>query len=496
MRIVKTIPLLALLCLSLGCGRYNMENVQIAFANNDYDGALIQLDAGGKRKAKLPYLMERGLIAHYGNRFHESNRTFDLAEVTSDDLYTKSISREALSLVTSDRIRAYAGSQYERLLIHYYRAFNYVYLNLPDEALVECRKAGRLLQYYADADEDYEFVGAAFIAYLSGILYEWAGDWNDAYIAYRWAEKAYRQYEESMGLPFPRDVGESLVRLSGRLGFREEFEKYAATYGVPPEGDPDAGELILLYESGFAPQKHEENLILPILTTDTFFKDEDEEDEDEQKEKEDAKDDKGGAVDGVADAQGEEGAAADDEANARDEEELRAYADVLTKRRGRQYKEVEVEYILRLAIPTYRSNRPRLNGVDADTTYGRVAGVLVEDVEAVAMKAFEQELPTIMLRTVVRGILKYLGFRVANKKSEAAGQIFNLLNVATESADTRSWQTLPNQIFLVRMRLPEGSHDITLSFSDRANRPVKTDTLPGIVIRKHDKTFMNYRTFQ
>ena len=86
---------------------------------------------------------------------------------------------------------------------------------MPDDALVECRKASRLLQFYADADENYEFVGAAFIAYLSGILYEWAGDWDDAFIAYRWAERAYNQYEESLGVPFPQGCG-GVARASRR----------------------------------------------------------------------------------------------------------------------------------------------------------------------------------------------------------------------------------------------------------------------------------------
>ncbi len=455
MQIVKILPLLVLLYLGLGCSPYSMEEVRIAFEQGDFDAALIELDADGKGEAKLPYLFERGLITHYGTQFDESNRTFELAEITSDDLYTKSISREAVSLLTSDNLRSYAGSQYERLLIHYYRAFNYVYLNMPDDALVECRKASRLLQFYADADENYEFVGAAFTAYLSGILYEWAGDWNDAFIAYRWAERAYKQYG-ALGVPFPQDVGESLVRLAGQLGFQEEFEKYAATYGEPPERAPNSGELILLYETGFAPFKIEENIVFPILKVDPIVQ-------------EDAD---------------------------RDEKEMREYGRTLIRRRNRRYKEVEIEYLLRVAIPAYRSNRPRIVGIDASTAHGGASGVLVEDIEAAAMKTFESELPTIMLRTVVRGVLKYLGFRRANQEGETLGKLVNLLNVATESADTRSWQTLPNQIFLVRMRLPAGTHNITLSFSDRANRRVKTDTLEDIVIRKNDKTFLNYRTFE
>ena len=456
MQTIKTLPLLVLLCLSLGCSPYSMEEVQIAFEQGDFDAALTELDADGKGQAKLPYLFERGLIAHYGDQFDESNRTFELAEITSDDLYTKSISREAVSLVTSDNLRSYAGTQYERLLIHYYRAFNYVYLNMPDDALVECRKASRLLQFYADADENYQFVGAAFLAYLSGILYEWAGDWNDAFIAYRWAERAYKQYEEVLGIPFPQDVGKSLVRLARQLSFQEEFEKYAAIYGEPSESNPDSGELILLHETGFAPFKIEENIVFPILKIDPIVQ-------------EDAD---------------------------RDEKKVREYSRTLMHRRNRRYKEVEIEYLLRVAIPAYRSNRPRIVSIDANTAYGGASGVLVEDIEVAAMRTFESELPTIMLRTVVRGVLKYLGFRRANKEGEIAGRLVNLLNVVTESADTRSWQTLPNQIFLVRMRLPAGKHNITLSFSDRANRRVKTDTLQDVVIRKNDKTFLNYRTFE
>lgn len=455
MQTSKFLLLLALLCLSFGCSPYSMEEVRLAFEQGDFDAALIELDADGKGEAKLPYLFERGLIAHYGDQFDESNRTFELAEITSDDLYTKSISREAVSLVTSDNLRAYAGSQYERLLIHYYRAFNYVYLNMPDDALVECRKASGLLQFYADADENYEFIGAAFIAYLSAILYEWAGDWNDAFIAYRWAERAYKQYG-ALGIPFPQDVGESLVRLAGKLGFQEEFERYAATYGEPPENISDSGELILLYETGFAPFKVEENIVFPILKVDPIVQ-------------EDAD---------------------------RDEKKVREYSRQLVRRRNKRYREIEIEYLLRVAIPAYRSNRPRIVGIDADTASGRASGVLVEDIEAAAMKTFESELPTIMLRTVVRGVLKYLTFRRANKEGELVGRLVNLVNVATESADTRSWQTLPNQIFLVRLRLPAGKHNIALSFSDRANRRVKTDTLENVVIRKNDTTFLNYRTFE
>ena len=444
--------LLGLLFLT-GCAPYSMKEVRLAFEEGNFEGALLHLDEGNsKEKSKLPYLFERGLIAHYANRFEESNQAFEIAEITAEDLYTKSISREALSLLTSDNLRPYAGTRYERLLVHYYRALNYVYLNLPDEALVECRRAGKLIEYYSDKDEKYNFVGGAFLAYLSGILYEWTGDINDAYISYRWAETGYQRYEKELGVPVPEDLGDALVRLARMLGFDDEAQRYAELYGEPTPAPPDSGELIIIYESGFAPQKVEENLVLPILKTDPLdFEDE--------------------------------------------SDEVWDFADTVVQRQNLQYEEVELEYLLRVAIPKYTSNRPLFSGVKAEVNNRKVHGILVEDVEGAALTTFDSEQATILLRTTVRALLKYLGFRRANKEGKLLGRLVNLVNVVTEGADTRSWETLPNQIFIVRMSLPAGIHDVKLSFLDDSNRPIGTETLQRVEIYANGKTFLNHRTF-
>ena len=485
-----------LLLFLTGCGRYSMHEIRIAFAEGKFDEALTHLDKASSKTA-LPYLFERGLLAHYGDHFEESNQALERAELLAEDLYTKSISREVAALLTSDNVRPYPGTRYERLLVHYYRALNYVYMNLPDDALVECRRAGQLLQYYADEDPTYNFAGAAFFAYLSGILYEWTGDWNDAYIAYRWAEAGYQRYEEQLGVSPPEDVGYALVRLAWLLGFNEEAERYAQLYGEPPLPAPGSGEFILIYESGFVPQKAEENLFFPIFKTDRFVHEEENEEEDE------------------------------------DEEEIWEFADEVMGRQDLQYDEVDLEYLLRVAIPVYMSNRPRLVGVEVQveprfhgdnrdgngaqistdeigvqSEIGKIPehraemesiearGVLVEDVEGTALVTFEAEQKTILLRTVARALLKYLAHRGAKEKADFLGDLVNFLNVVTERADTRSWETLPNQIFLVRMPLPPGTHDVTLSFLDEANGLVRTETLRDVKIYENGKTFLNYRTFE
>ena len=440
--------LLTLAC--AGCGRYNMEQVRETLYDGDVNGAMVSLDKMDSQAGKLPYLFERGLVAHYADQLDESNRAFELAEIISEDLYTKSISKELASLVTSDNIRPYSGTRYERLMVHYYRALNYAYQNQPDEALVECRRAGRLLQAYVDEDPSYNFIGAAFIAYLSGILYESTGDWNDAYISYRWAERAYGHYQQELGVAMPSDVGHSLVRLARRLGFGDDAEKYVERYGEPPAIAPQSGELVLFYETGFVPQREEENIVFPIFKTDSFDK----------------------------------------------EDEVWDFTGKLAKRRNIRYDESQLEYLLRVAIPRYGSDAPRFLGVQASVGQQTARGVIAEHVERAAQTTFVAEQGTILLRTVARGLLKYLAYRRANKEGRLAGLLMNALNVATERADTRAWETLPNQIHMVRMWLPPGEQDVQLNFLNGKGYQVGSHTLTGIQIRAGRKTILNHRTFE
>ena len=196
---------------------------------------------------------------------------------------------------------------------HYYRALNYVYLDQLDGALVECRRATALINYFKGEDEKYDFFGTGFLAYLSGMLFEATGEWNDAYISYKQAAEYYQNAAEKTGVEMPDDIGNALVRLTRRLGFTDEFERYRDQYGEPPEHPENYGELILFYESGYVPPKTEEALMFPILK------------------KDDVEDEK--------------------------------FVPTLIGREGLVFEDVELEYLLRVAIPTIGSHRPRFAGI-------------------------------------------------------------------------------------------------------------------------------------
>ena len=240
-----------------------MQDLQIALEAGQPEKAYADLQKNAPKKSDIPFLFELGLVAHYANHFQESNAALDQAGDIAEDRYTKSLSKEAVSLVTSDQMRPYPGTRYERLLSHYYRTINYVYLNQLEGALVECRRATALINYFKGEDEKYDFFGAGFLAHLSGILFEATGEWNDAYISYKQAAAYYQNASEKTGVEMPVDIGHSLVRLARRLGFADDLERYQEQYGEFSPRPENTGELILFYESGYVPSKERGGFDVP-----------------------------------------------------------------------------------------------------------------------------------------------------------------------------------------------------------------------------------------
>ena len=400
--------------------------------------------------------MELGLAAHYANEFDISNNAFAIAEVVSEDLYTRRLSTEAAALATNDTMRPYPGSRVERLLIHYYRALNYVYDGYADGALVEARRGLRLIQYYADEDADYAYETAAFFAYYAGMLFEWAGEANDAFTAYRAAENYYSAYSASGGVKPPPDIGHRLIRLARRLNFGQEEQVFLNKYGEPPPAEQDWGELIILYESGFAPQKEETNIVIPILKGDDY--------EDEKKSEKRSR-----RMDG--------------------------YAASITAGEAIDYVEENLDYLLRVALPTLTSTPPAFTAVEASAGGVQARSVLAEDVNEAAKRTFRSELPGVLLRAVLRGVLKHKAHDAAEDKNAGLEVAVDLFNFFSENADTRSWQTLPARICVLRMRLPPGTHDVQLRFIGKKGYR-GTHTVPEVEIQPNRTALFNFRTYE
>jgi hypothetical protein len=180
------------------------------------------------------------------------------------------------------------------------------------------------------------------------------------------------------------------------------------------------------------------------------------------------------------------------------------FAHELSKRRGRPYsKQVRVKYWLKVALPVLVPEPPRYTravvrarsadqrtGTDAETV-----AWLVEDLDAHAMRAFQEEQSTLFVRAIVRALVKYAAFSAADGKDEGLGAVVNLFNVVTETADTRSWSTLPQAIWMARLDLPPGEYEIDADLFSGDGVRRATASFRGVQVRRGDMVFRNARVF-
>ena len=468
-----------------GCATYSAKlvNLRPELVEGKYDQALQTVEEQSGGKDRLLYHLERGTLLHFADRWVESNEAFAAAELLADDLYTKSISEGALSLLTNDTANSYRARPFEMAMVPYYKALNYIYLGQPDEAQVEARRSSEMLARYVDAtlegirEEDRGGLQAirnnAFMLYFSGMLFDWDGELNDAFISYRNAAAAFQANGSLLDLEIPPSLAEDLQRVAGRLGFQSDLEQVRkdcpvvfAKAEAETEGSPNTpeeyeaaaawrtgqGEVVLLLEEGFVPQKTQFRFDLPVFEGETY-----------------------------------------NDPDYWSWELYNGMGEIQALSRGRK-----VEYWVSVAVPQMNEQPRTIAGarVSAGIAGSHALTCQVENLNEAALITFEAEKPTIFFRTILRGLTKYLATRGVRKKTGTWGGLAaNLFGSVTETADTRSWLTLPRGVHLARLRLPPGRYDLKLDLLDVRGRVLESRTVSGVQVQAGDWTFVSQRVF-
>ena len=365
--------------------------------------------------------------------------------------------------MTSDSAIDYRATPYELAMVPYYRALNYVYLGRRGEALVEARKAEIQLREWADiaasAREDGErdavLDNNAFLHYLRAMIHEWGGETNEAYIAYKNAAQAYADAEGALALASPPWLGEDLLRTGHRLGFDTELDELRGQYPdlIPTDTVPttDSGEVVVFLELGYAPHRESNELDLPIFKADNF----------------------------------------DDDYNAWSLAVRHRY------HHGWGGRSRDIAYWLRIAMPELVDDPPLVAGarVSSGTIGSQTRTVRVEDVAGRATRQFNADFDKIMLKTIARGLAKFVAKKAADDQGKVAGFLANLVGAATERADTRGWLTLPHGIAMARLSLPPGEYDLRVDLVDVHGRTLGEQVIPAVQVRSGGWVFLSRRVF-
>jgi len=217
------------------------------------DKALKVLEDHASTKDAVLYLLNRAMLQRMSGDYEASNASFEAAKAMISRLSAVSVSEQSSTLIINDMTRSYTGDYYEQVLIHVFEALNYLAMNQPDQARVEALQLDVKLKQHGD-NSNYE---DGFARYLTGIIYEDLGEWDDAMIAYRQAYDAYRRYPQQLDMPVPQQLKFDLIRLADKVGLVDEARRYREKFDIKSVSQIPVhdGELIFLLSTGLAPLK-------------------------------------------------------------------------------------------------------------------------------------------------------------------------------------------------------------------------------------------------
>lgn len=390
-----------------------------------------------KVRDRVPYLLNLGTLQHYAGEYEASMQSLIEAEQEMRALWTKSVSGEASRFLVNETSVAYAGADFERILVYLYTALNRVAQGRIQDALVEARRADEELKRMKVAYQGEDGLGTvytqdAFMLWLVGLFYEIEGSFEDARLAYLAAAEAYREVYDRFGTEAPSYLAED-VRRAAWLAGRER---------KPPAGDEDTtewwgegwAELIVIHGNGEAPQKVEETLNAPTLD---------------------------GYLVRVA---------------------LPRFVirppkvkRVRVEAAGRAAWGAEAEPVSRIAAAQFEAQKPAI-----------VA-------RAVARAAIKYAATKAAQRAVGGG-------RKASSERRTAGALVGLLaNIAfaaNESADLRAWTTLPSEFRVARLWLPPGTHEVAVKFLGPGGEAAAPGRRMELTLEARERRVVSVRSIQ
>ena len=444
-------------CSSLATRKGFYEPITVDLRSGNYEAAVQKLEAANEsnkfaEKDRFLYFIDSGLAHFYTSRYTTSNEKLSLAEGAAEELFTKSISRAAASLLLNDNVLEYAGEDYEILYANLFKALNYLELNQFDDAFVEIRRANLKLelleQKYGDAakelqkgspqDEDrvnipydvkkVKFHNDAFARYLSMHMYAADGLMDDARIDFDMLREAFRSQPHvyDFGIPDVQYNSQnrailSVVAMAGLSPVKEALNLRIRT-------DKDLDLVQVLYDGPGKKDTEYGHFPVPISE----------------------------------------------------------------------------DYYFKFAIPVIASRPSDISRVRVFVD-NEVRGELqlLEDVGKVAEETFEAKKSLIYVRSVARAVAK--GLAAHELKEEADKKTKNgllrwlkkaAIDVGTdiiENADLRCSRFLPGRILVGDFEIEPGTYTVTVEFLDYSDAVLQYSTYTDVVVKR--RTFNLIQAF-
>ena len=338
---------------------------------------------------------------------------------------------------------------------------NFAILNKRESALVEARQTDYLLSQLNSAQGGKNtYREDAFGRFLTGMLYQEAGDIDNANVSYLLALEAYQKNQGNYGVNIPRPL--LMAAMENARAHSSQAVQRVSRYGtVKPRKLPaGAGEVILLYQAGLIPRKVEDRIVIawkdgyPYLNRMST----DQEDADTQR-----------TIDNAA--------------------------------------TIFADDSLTVSFPKYVRHRYSVRdlSIAAQAALSISDSSLVADIGKIAQTDLADHKLRIQAKTIARAAFFYASLKLLENKLRDEGKPTIYIEIAKatekirqivfEKADIRQWDNLPDQIKLISIVLPAGEHTLKLGrigLSQPASEPPLPDLRVTVTAGK--RTFASVRT--
>jgi len=362
------------------------------------------------------FVLDRGSIQQARAQFALSKQDFEAADKAIEVL---DISRNAADsigkYIFSDSSGRYLAPPYEKLMINTLNMMNYLESRDLSGALVEARRLAVMQKYYREHKQEGDSPILALGGFLAGLAYEKSGNFDEA----------LRYYDDALAVSDLKVLDEPIARLFKRSGYRSpRLEAHAArvtpatvptaTIDAPAAPVAEPAEIIVVTGYGRVPHKIANRMPIGLALT---------------------------AFSGVIHP--------NDAASA--------------NRLAGQGLVTWINYPSLAPVPE-----------PSETPVIRVDGQAVPVEDAVSVTGeVKREWHNIEGSVVASAITRLIARYAAGELTRAAtgdrngiGMLASLVVQGALSAsdvpDTRSWETLPARVGVVRIRVPAGKHTVQL----------------------------------
>ena len=432
--------------------RYTKIESSLKQGNTEASLALVKDPKKYSKKDLLVYYMDNGVLNSYARNNKEAFQFLEKADRYQEELYTQSVTANISTYLINDNQRPYAGEDFEILYLNVLKAISFVEDNNNEGAMVEVRRGIDKLnvfeiRYQKQLDQlekstpkefkgsggsssfnsnigKYDLADSALLRLLSMILHRDDNLPDDAVIDKRKIEELRRLYS---GIYNFNNVDLDQVQL------QKPKDKVVVDF---------------LAFSGMTAQKKPWNL--DVITTN-------------------------GVMNIISNTPG------------------RSYSTFFPFYGRVGSFSISIPYIER------RHNRIKSAILYIDGQQVKQLGI-IEKTSNMAINQFEKQKDFIIMKSLVRATAKAVATyklqeearkkRAQGKDDTAlaiAGIFSSVFASATEVADIRSWNTLPDNCYFGEVALDEGQHEIEIHYLDGSNNTVSIFK-KEVILDKKNKT--------